>query len=350
MNKQKFNNFLTNLSQKLQILDYGFIPISTIKEDNFLNNNLLKEFDNSTLPEYIINTIEQRFQPESLLNNTKTLFICAIPFNTLEKIVPKLFKEAPQNAPYYGLIANYATYLDYHYEAQKIMTKLIEEITQFIKSNFNYKIFVDTAPLAERFFASEAKIGFIGKNNCLKPYHANSSSFICGFVCDYDFKINNELLITPNNNPAQKVYCPANCQLCINRCPNHILNSNKPNFLNCISSLTMEQRHFLDKEQRAKLQYHIFGCSNCSTACFNANEADFKVDLNWLLAESAGKLKKIIKQTTLNYAGITLLRRNALAVLENFNNFEAKTLIERFSKQTQSELLQKTCIDILNKH
>ena len=339
MNKRNFNKFMTKLSQNLNILDYGFVPLATMD-----NKNIIKEmtanFQVNHLPEYVANSLADRFNPKLQHPEAKTLFICAIPFNSLPQIVPKLFKEAYNSRPFYGLIANYATFNDYHYESKGIMNALIAELQNFLNIKFNFEIFADTSPIAERYFAQLANIGYIGKNHCLKPFHANSSTFLCGFICDVEIpKLNFDLTENINN-------C-SECQKCLIQCPNDVLAGSEFNFKNCISSISMEQRQFLDKKQREKLHYHIFGCSNCSTACFTQNEADFKVDLEWFMTESAGKLKKIIKQTALNYAGLTLLRRNSLAVLENFNTPESFKLIQKFSKTTQSPLLQKTCSDIL---
>ncbi len=340
MNELNFNTFITKLSQNLNISDYGFVPLTTMSQHLPLIEKFSLKAKMQNAPEYVTNSLLERLNP--LLNNpeAKTLFICAVPFNSLPQIVPKLFQEAPEDAPFYGLIANYATYQDYHYEAKRIMTDFIANLQSFLHCNFGFEIFADTSPVAERFFASLAKIGYIGKNHCLKPFNAQSSSFLCGFICDIELPqiiFNNDTIV---NNCNQ-------CQRCISRCPNQILTNNPPNFNNCISSISMEQRQFLVKAEREKLHHHIFGCSRCSTACFNSSELDFKVDLEWLLTESAGKLKKVIKQTALNYAGITLLRRNSLAVLENFGNNDALQLIKLFGTKTQSELLQKTCINIL---
>ena len=340
MNELNFNTFITKLSQNLNISDYGFVPLTTINQHLDFFEKISLKAKNQNSPEYVTNSLLERLNPVASYPEAKTLFICAIPFNSLPQIVPKLFQEAPSDAPFYGLIANYATYNDYHYEAKKIMTDFITQLQLFLGFNFGSEIFADTSLVAERFFASLAKIGYIGKNHCLKPFNAQSSSFLCGFVCD----IKLPQIIIDNNSVTNNCN---QCQRCIAKCPNQILSNSQPDFNNCISSISMEQRQFLSKKEREKLHYHIFGCSHCSTACFSGNELDFKVDLEWLLTESAGKLKKIIKQTALNYAGITLLRRNSLAVLENFGNNEAQQLIKFFSTKTQSALLQKTCMNIL---
>ena len=325
---------MTNLSQNLNILDYGFVPLTSI------NNKITSQNGANNIPEYVANSLQERFNPNLQHPDAKTLFICAIPFNSLPQVVPKLFKEAEKSASFYGLIANYATYNDYHYESKRIMNQLISEVQQFLNANFTYEIFADTSPVAERFFAKLANIGYIGKNHCLKPFHATSSTFLCGFICDIEIP-NLEINFEKNIIDCSK------CYKCVKACPNQILSSAEFEYEDCISSISMEQRQFLNKQQREKLHYHIFGCNNCSTACFNSYEKDFKVDLEWFLTESGGKLKKILKQTALNYAGITVLRRNSLAVLENFNSPEAFELVKKFQKTTQSPLLQKTCLDIL---
>jgi hypothetical protein len=49
----------------------------------------------------------------------------------------------------------------------------------------------------------------------------------------------------------------------------------------------------------------------------------------------------------MEYAGVTLLRRNALFVLNNKYGEKGAELISRFSRKTSSALLKSTCEEIL---
>jgi epoxyqueuosine reductase len=73
--------------------------------------------------------------------------------------------------PSRGLISSYAWGIDYH----NLMLPRLEELSDFVDAELNartggrstYRVYVDTGPVLERAYATQAGLGFIGKNTCL---------------------------------------------------------------------------------------------------------------------------------------------------------------------------------------
>jgi epoxyqueuosine reductase QueG len=81
----------------------------------------------------------------------------------------------------------------------------------------------------------------------------------------------------------------------------------------------MEYRGEFSTDQKRLLGNSLFGCDFCTAACPPANDtATQKVDLEWLLAASNGELKRRLAGTALAYAGPKLLKRNAQAIVEQW--------------------------------
>jgi epoxyqueuosine reductase QueG len=111
----------------------------------------------------------------------------------------------------------------------------------------------------------------------------------------------------------------------------------------------MEKRGVLSPKERKMIAPWIFGCNICSSACPGSPSAEpFRADLRWLLTSTAADVKHHIIGTPLNYAGVTLLRRNALAALEAEGSDEAFELIKDFAEKTQSSVLKISAEEILH--
>ena len=328
-----FNSFLMEYKNSSGLAALGITAIPAIfpskSEANFLTMP-------KSLNPYLTETAAERLNPTLLSPWAKSIIICAVPFAKLLPTVPEFFKQAPKNG-FGGRIAGYAVVQDYHFEALKIMNNLVEELQNFLGRNFQFELFADTKPISEKNFALLCGIGLSGRNSCVLIPEYGSGCFLCGILCSEKLP---EIKYQLDNS-----FCNY-CNRCVRSCPNNVL-ENK-NFRNCISYLSMEKRGFLKKSEREMLHNNIFGCDRCTINCPNTRlPKSYDVDLEWLLFESGGKLKKIIKQTALQYAGITTLRRNALAILENTQKTEAYELIKNFYGTTQSELLKKQAKDIL---
>lgn len=119
------------------------------------------------------------------------------------------------------------------------------------------RIFTDSAPILERYWAWKAGLGWIGKNtNLIIP--GKGSFFFLGEIVttlelDYD---------RPQANRC------GSCRRCLDACPTGALE--RPGHLNagkCLSYLTIEHKGDIPTEQAARLGNRLYGCDTCQEVC-----------------------------------------------------------------------------------
>lgn len=272
-------------------------------------------------PEYLRKSWDQRRQPSVTFPWAKSLIIMAIPFRNLPAVALPAIADGSEFA---GKVSGYASRVDYHRAAPQMLSSL--------HYGNRCEIVVDTKPLAEKTLATIAGIGSIGLNNCLLLPGSDSGCFIASILTDAEL---------PELRLPRVDYC-TKCRQCLDNCPNQHCNPTE-----CISALTMERRGGLTTEERHLIGDWIFGCSKCTAACPGTQlPTDFNLDLEWLLMTPSGEVARCIRDTPLNYAGIQLLRRNALYVLARRDTPRCRNLIEQFSKTTGSQFLKQLSADL----
>ena len=87
----------------------------------------------------------------------------------------------------------------------------------------------------------------------------------------------------------------------------------------------------------------LFGCDWCTVVCPPKDKVDTRipVDLEWLLKSSAGEIKRTIKNSAIEYAGVTKLRRNAVAILKESQHPKAPELLKWAAENINSPLIQE---------
>lgn len=198
---------------------------------------------------YMANHRDVRLHPSALVEGARTVLSVALNY------YPPRHRSSSE--PY---IAYYAYGKDYH----DVMKKKLRELWQTIRenlpdnSNAEARVFVDSAPLLERYWAWRCGLGWIGKNTTLiLPRHG--SFFFLG-----------EIVMTieaDQYDEPMKSYC-GTCERCLQACPTHALecayhlNANR-----CLSYLTIENREEIPAEIKGQAQGHLFGCDSCQLAC-----------------------------------------------------------------------------------
>ena len=185
-----------------------------------------------------------RRDPRALLPSAQSI-IC----------VGKVYKQ-PDTAPH---IARYAVVPDYH-EVMKINLERLARRLQETFGSFEYRCFVDTAPLLERTYARLAGLGWIGKNTCLINQELGSWLFLGEIVTS--------LALEPNAPPPDRC---GTCTRCIDACPTDALIPGGLRTLldstRCISYYTIEHRGEVPEPMREALGDWIFGCDICQDVC-----------------------------------------------------------------------------------
>jgi len=191
------------------------------------------------------------------------------------------------NDPSRGRIARYAWGLDYH----DLMTPRLRHLADFIaghsRRDVQYRTYVDTGPVLERDFASQAGLGFIGKNTCLINPAMGSYLFLGEILvsreleCDEpatdsgatirvtssqrDFSLTQR---TGSLRGTKRVGTCGACTRCLDICPTHafpapyVLDSNR-----CISYLSIELKGPIPLDLRPLTGNWILGCDECQSVC-----------------------------------------------------------------------------------
>lgn len=237
-------------------------------------------------------------------------------------------------------IALYAQGLDYH----SWLKEKLEEIIVKLKEQYPNEKFwacTDSSPVLERDLASQAGLGWFGKNTCLIERKSGSFFFIS--------EILTTLKLEPSA-PSSKNYC-GTCTRCIDACPTNAITS--PYVLDarkCISYLTIEAKNSPAPDLRKQIGNHFFGCDICQTVCpWNEELTPYKLtpkaieELKFILNVTDEELKTKIKGTALERSKPTGLRRNALLVIANEKILDLGSLVENYvSHEALGELANWT--------
>ena len=200
---------------------------------------------------YLENYLDKRFDPRLLMPGVKTIVVVALNYYPAHRL--------PEGEPQ---IADYALGQDYHDIVKGKLRQLAARagITE-------YRAFVDTAPVLERYWAVQAGLGWIGKNQMLIIPHAGSEFFL------------GELFITEELPPDKPLpnRC-GRCHRCIDACPTRALclpaehvegYGEITGFASerCLSYQTIENRGALSEEAVSAMGDMFYGCDRCQRAC-----------------------------------------------------------------------------------
>jgi len=154
-------------------------------------------------------------------------------------------------------VTRYALGRDYHKLMRKRLATLAKWIDEAV-SGFEYRAFVDSAPVLERALAQRAGLGWIGKNNMLIHPKAGSFFFLGEIFTSAPL---------PVDAAFDTEHC-GSCSACLDVCPTdafvgpHLLDARR-----CISYLTIELQGSIPEELRPKMGNRVFGCDDCQLVC-----------------------------------------------------------------------------------
>ena len=196
---------------------------------------------------YMSNHLEKRLDPTLLMEGTKSIISVALNYYPKQQIADSQFQ-----------FAWYAYGKDYH----DIMKAKLNELQAYIATIYLYpiqsRVFCDTAPVLERYWAQQAGLGWIGKNTQLIIPHAGSTFFLGEIFIDAEA----DKYDTPLPNRC------GSCSRCIDNCPTNALDTNLGlNSARCLSYLTIEHRENIPSLEAKKMGNKVYGCDECQRAC-----------------------------------------------------------------------------------
>ena len=165
-----------------------------------------------------------------------------------------------------AFISRYALGRDYHKvmrnKLQKLCAKIHSEINQFQSSqskasDFEYRVFTDSAPVLEVALAEKASLGWRGKHTLLIDKNRGSWFFLGEIYTNLPLTIDEP---SPN-------HC-GTCTSCIEICPTRaIVAPYEVDARRCISYLTIELKGSIPLEFRPLIGNRVYGCDDCQLVC-----------------------------------------------------------------------------------
>lgn len=198
---------------------------------------------------YLANHREIRRDPQGLVEGAKSIISVALNYYPARKRDP----EQPH-------IAYYAYGRDYH----EVVKEKLRQLWQYVARNLpegtveEARVFTDSAPLLERYWAWKAGLGWIGKNTQLILPGKGSYFFLGEIVTTWEADAYDKPV------PSR---C-GTCDRCLLACPTgalekaHTLNAN-----HCLSYLTIENRGEIPPREARLLGNRLYGCDTCQQVC-----------------------------------------------------------------------------------
>ena len=296
----------------------GITDASPIDTDHIeLLTDWLKAGYNGRM-DYMHRNLEKRIHPAELLENAQSVICLGLNYYPPTTQNSKL---KIQNSSF-GRIANYARYEDYHSFIKKQLRKLSLFITSITGSNFEFKICVDSVPLAERALAERAGLGFIGKNHTLINPEFGPQILLGEIITTLKLQLDRPI----------KSHC-SNCDKCITACPTGALRPDGQFDANkCISYLTIEHKGRIPSALAGKIGNRLFGCDECVLACPYQKDAPVcrnkqfkfyndraKLNLQDILDMTEKDFETKFADSPIKRLGMERLKRNARICLDNIN-------------------------------
>jgi len=159
------------------------------------------------------------------------------------------------NHPDQAAISVYAQNKDYHDIVKKRLKRLARWLIE--QAGGQVKVFVDTAPVAEKPLGQAAGLGWQGKHTNLVSRDLGNWFFIGSVFTTLD--------LTPD--PPEVDHC-GSCRGCLDACPTDaFVAPYQMDARRCISYLTIEHHGPVDRELRPLMGNRIYGCDDCLAAC-----------------------------------------------------------------------------------
>ncbi len=330
------------IKQKAKTLGFDVVGFTKphVDEDTkkkfkeFLENNCHGEM------KWLEKHFEKKIDPKIIWDEVQTVMVLGLNYGPkANPLLKNNFKEIANTSVY-------ANNKDYHHVILKklnLMQKwLINELK--IKS----KLFVDTSPVLEKYFAKKADIGWQGKHTNLVSKEFGSWLFLAEIFLPIKLNLNNNSIDNCGN-----------CRKCLDICPTGaLIDEYKIDARKCISYLTIEYKGPFPQRIRKKIGNKIYGCDDCLSVCpwnkFSTptNNKDFlssknEKELSFFLGFSEKKFKIFFKNSPIKRIGWVSFMRNIIIAS---GNSEEKSLIKYLKKLSKNDnpIIRGSCIWSLN--
>ena len=202
--------------------------------------------------DYMLRHGIKRVRPAELVPGT--LSVITVRMNYLAQ--PTAAARARLDAPGQAYVSVYAHGRDYHKVLRHRLQRFAEAVQDEVGAH-GYRVFTDSAPVAEVALAAQSGLGWRGKHT-LAIHREAGSFFFWGEIYTS--------LALPPDAPVSE-HC-GSCFACSAACPTGaIVGPYEVDARRCISYLTIELKGAIPEELRPLLGNRIYGCDDCQLVC-----------------------------------------------------------------------------------
>lgn len=259
-------------------------------------NRWLQRGDSGAL-EYMSRNEDLRFDPRTLLPDAAT--VVSVAWNYLPSRL---------RSPDLPFIARYAYGRDYHKALRSLMKPICREAEDVF--GCKWRICVDSAPMAERYWAVKSGVGFIGRNGALIVPGKGSWMFL------------SEILLTQKVEPDEELSLRCeDCGACLRACPCGALRDDATvDVRRCLSAATVEGTP-LESDYHG--EPHLLGCDRCQEVCPHnrgAMPSEWMKPIENVAALQGAELQSLDDDTFKSrFAGTCLMRPGRTRLKDNLN-------------------------------
>ena len=305
------NDLKNNIRKKINDLGFDFVSFTKpvidketkLKFKTFLDKNYHGDM------KWLERHYEKKNEPRKLWDEVKTVVVIALNYS------PKYNPILKNDKNDFANISVYAGNEDYH----KVIYDKLNDFKVWFKKEYNLesKIFVDSAPLMEKYFAKMSNIGWQGKHTNIVSKKFGSWLFLSEIFLSIEIQAD----VKSSDNCGS-------CTNCLDICPtNALYDSYKIDARKCISYLTIEYKGPIPISLRKKIGNKVYGCDDCLAVCpwnkftlptkkyefINKNEKY----LNFFLEFDEIKFNKYFKKSPIKRIGWVSFMRNVILVCGN---------------------------------
>lgn len=195
---------------------------------------------------------DRRASPRTLWPDARSVVVVGANYGPHEDPLDAMHRHQAHGR---GTISVYARNRDYH----DVMKKRLRVLARWMNETLaaEVKLFVDTAPVMEKFLGQQAGLGWQGKHTNLVSRDFGSWLFL------------GEIYTTAELSPdAPESDRCGSCDRCQTVCPTDAFPAPyKLDARRCISYLTIEHKGHIAEEFRQPMGNRIYGCDDCLAVC-----------------------------------------------------------------------------------
>jgi len=296
----------------------GFSRIAPLRDREEFYSRWLNEGRHGSMT-YLAREPARRFDPRRIDSRFRSVVSLGWSYD------PPSTPDIDWRAELRGRIAAYALGRDYHdyvLKAARVVAAAIESL----RPGTITRAYVDTGPVFEREWATQARLGWFGKNTMLLTRDRGSYFFLAEIFTDLEFDA---------PDAPYREHC-GTCRHCLDLCPTQALDDGylmEPR--KCISYLTIENRGAIPLYLRPQIGMWLFGCDICQEVCpwnesnLSAASEDLMPYLPDLLALDDAAFSRRFTKSAVKRSKRRGLLRNAAVVLGNTGNRDAVPILAR---------------------